>query len=289
MSNASVSVRRQCQLLRLTRSSLYTQKQPECAKNLELMKRIDQQYTKMPYYGVRRMTAFLRAEGCPVNLKRVRRLMRLMGLEALYPKPNLSKATPTHRVYPYLLKELVVTRSNQVWAADITYIPMSQGFVYLFAILDWHSRHVVSWRVSTRLDTQFCLEALEEAVGRYGAPAILNTDQGCQFTSVGWVEALERHGIRVSMDGRGRYLDNIFVERLWRSVKYEEVYLKQYETVKEAKTSLANYFHLYNTERLHQSLAYQTPRAVYLADGGQVNDWPNANVLELNPRTPLRA
>lgn len=270
-ANKPVSVRRQCQLLSLTRSSLYYSKQPENMENLDLMRLIDQQYTQMPYYGVRRMTAFLQQEGYRrVNRKRVRRLMRLMGLEALYPKPNLSKRNPEHKVYPYLLRGLEITRSNQVWCADITYIPMKQGFVYLFAIMDWHSRYILAWRVSTSLDTQFCLEALEEATARYGTPDMFNTDQGCQFTSHEWIEALKCREIQVSMDGRGRYLDNIFVERLWRSVKYEEVYPKQYETVKEAKQGLNSYLSLYNTERLHQSLDYQTPKTIYLAGCGKV-------------------
>jgi putative transposase len=211
------------------------------------------------------MTAFLNQQGHLVNRKRVKRLMRLMGLVALYPKPNTSKANPENKVYPYLLRGLTINRSNQVWAADITYIPMKQGFVYLFAIMDWHSRHVLSWRVSTSLETGFCLEALAEAVSTYGSPEIFNTDQGCQFTSKAWVDQLESLGIKVSMDGRGRYLDNIVVERLWRSVKYEEVYLKQYQTVTEAKDALSSYLKLYNTERLHQTLGYQPPKVVYLA------------------------
>jgi putative transposase len=266
---STVSVRRQCQLLNLTRSSLYYSKQPENTEKLALMRLVDQQYTKMPYYGVRRMTAFLQQQGYLVNHKRIRRLMRLMGLEALYPKPKLSKRNPTHKVYPYLLKGLSITRANQVWAADITYIPVRQGFVYLFAIMDWHSRCVLAWRVSTSLDTGFCLDALEEATATYGNPEIFNTDQGCQFTSYDWIQALVSRGIQVSMDGRGRYLDNIFVERLWRSVKYEEVYPKQYETVKEAKQGLDSYLKLYNSERLHQSLDYQTPKVVYLVGCGK--------------------
>jgi putative transposase len=269
MQNNTVSVRRQCRLFSLTRSSLYYSKQPENTENMALMKLIDEQYTRMPYYGVRRMTAFLKNLGYAVNRKRVRRLMRLMGLEAIYPKPTLSRRNPEHKVYPYLLRGLEISRSNQVWCADITYIPMRQGFVYLFAIMDWYSRYVVAWRVSTSLDTRFCLEALEEATANNGTPDIFNTDQGCQFTSHDWIQAMESQHIQISMDGRGRYLDNIFIERLWRSVKQEEVYPKNYETVKEAKAGIGEYLKLYNTERLHQTFEYTPPKVVYLAGRGK--------------------
>jgi putative transposase len=232
------------------------------------MKRIDELYTEMPFYGVRKMTAALKEEGLHVNHKRVRRLMRLMGLEAVHPKPRTSRANRTHPVYPYLLKGLGIIRPNQVWVADITYIPMEKGFVYLVAIMDWASRYVLSWRVSTSLDSGFCLEALEEALNRYPAPEIFNTDQGCQFTSQAWTNRLMAAGIRISMDSRGRYLDNIFVERLWRTVKYEDVYLKRYETVRQVKEGLGQYFQLYNQRRLHQSLGYKTPADIFYKETG---------------------
>jgi len=263
MKESNLSVRRQCQLLTLNRSTLYYAKQPENQYNLALMRRIDELYTQMPFYGVRKMTAHLNDEGACVNHKRVSRLMRLMGLEAIYPKPNLSKRNQTHPRYPYLLKGVSITRPNQVWSTDITYIPMERGFVYLVAILDWHSRYVLSHRVSSTLDGDFCLAALEEALAKYGPPDIFNTDQGSQFTSERWTGRLKEAGIQISMDGRGRYLDNIFVERLWRSVKYEEVYIKRYETVREVKVGLKEYFHLYNHQRLHQALGYKTPSHIF--------------------------
>jgi putative transposase len=263
MKHPELSVRRQSNLLSLNRSSLYTKKQPENPFNLALMRRMDELYTDMPFYGVRKMTEHLRGEGYRVNHKRVRRLMRLMGIEAIYPKPNSSRRNPRHPVYPYLLKNLAITRPHQVWAADITYVPMERGFVYLVAILDWHSRYVLSWRVSNTLDTGFCLEALEEALAKYGAPEIFNTDQGCQFTSQAWTERLKAEGVRISMDGRGRFLDNIFVERLWRSVKYEHLYITRHQSVSRLKTGLTGYFTRYNQVRLHQALRYQTPAAVY--------------------------
>lgn len=264
MTHAELSVRRQCQLLSLSRSSLYYAKQPENALNLELMRVIDAIYTKMPFYGVLRMTAELNQNrGYAVGVKRVRRLMRLMCLEALYPKPRTSIPNKEHTVYPYLLKGVSVTRPNQVWAADITYIPMKKGFAYLVAIMDWHSRYVLSWRVSISLDSQFCLDALNEAIQKYGYPEMSNTDQGCQFTSRLWLELLLSGHVRISMDGRGRCFDNIFVERLWRTVKYEDVYPKCYETVPELKEGLKQYFEFYNNRRLHQALNYSTPAKVY--------------------------
>ena len=263
MKEGNLSVRRQTRLLSLTRSSLYYARQPENPVNLALMRWIDALYTEMPYYGIRRMAAQLNREGHTVNHKRVRRLMHLMGLEALYPKPNTSRPGKQHCVYPYLLKGLIITRPNQVWATDITYIPMAHGFAYLVAIMDWYSRYVLSHRVSTSLDTDFCLEALEEALAKYGPPEMFNTDQGCQFTSEPWVERLKRSGVRISMDGRGRYLDNIFVERLWRTVKVEDVYVKRYETPRQAKQGVKAYFQQYNTRRLHQALDYHTPQEVY--------------------------
>ena len=223
---------------------------------------IDEQYTKTPFYGIRRMTAWLRGQGQAVNHKRVSRLMRLMGIEAIYPKRRLSLADLRHKKFPYLLKGLTIDRADQVWASDITYVRMRHGFIYLVAILDWFSRYVVSWAVSITLDAEFCIEALRDALS-VSKPEIFNSDQGCQFTSTSFIGVLEAAGIAISMDGRGRAFDNIFVERLWRSVKYEEVYLREYNSVREAVRSLGRYFRFYNQERPHQSLGYKTPYQVY--------------------------
>jgi len=227
-----------------------------------MMKLIDEQYTLRPFYGVPRMTAWLRREGHLVNPKKVRRLMRLMGLEAIYPKPRLSQSCPGHKRYPYLLKGLVIDHSDQVWCSDITYIRLLHGFVYLTVVMDWFSRYVLSWELSITLDKEFCLKALEKALS-VSKPEIFNTDQGSQFTSEEFTGRLEDAGVRISMDGKGRLYDNIFVERLWRTVKYEEVYLHDYLSVSEARERLALYFHFYNSERLHKSLGYQTPYEVY--------------------------
>jgi putative transposase len=226
------------------------------------MSLIDEQYTRYPFYGVPKMTGWLRSEGHRINPKRVRRLMRLMGLEAIYPKPHLSKAAPGHQIYPYLLRGVKIERVNQVWSTDITYIGLVSGFVYLVAIIDWYSRYVLSWEVSTTLESDFCMSALDRAL-HLAKPEIFNSDQGSQFTSTAFTSILKEHQVAISMDGRGRALDNIFVERLWRSVKYEEVYLNRYETVLQTITSLRRYFQFYNGDRLHQSLGYQTPAAVY--------------------------
>jgi len=226
------------------------------------MKLIDRQYLVTPFYGVRKIAACLKSHGHLVNRKRVRRLMRLMGLKAIYRRPRTSKPVPGHKIYPYLLGGLKITRPNQVWAADITYIPMARGFLYLVAIIDWYSRYVLSWRLSNTLDTGFCVEALEEAL-RKDRPEIFNTDQGAQFTSEAFTGLLKQHGIRISMDGKGSYNDNLFIERLWRSVKYEEVYLKAYQDGREARIGLGNYFRFYNTERPHQALGYRTPAEVF--------------------------
>ena len=226
------------------------------------MKLIDEQYTRTPFYGRRRMTAWLRSQGHRVNVKRVSRLMLLMGLEAIYPKPRLSRCNPEHRIYPYLLRGLLINKPNHVWCADITYIRLRRGFVYLMSVMDWFSRYVLSWSVSITMDAHFCLEALEDALGR-GRPDIFNTDQGSQFTSNDFTRRLQRADIRISMDGRGRVFDNIFVERLWRSVKYEEVYLKDYQSVKEAVAGLRRYFQFYNKERPHQSLGYLSPETIW--------------------------
>jgi putative transposase len=226
------------------------------------MRLLDEQYTRTPFYGVRRMTYWLSAQGYRVNVKRVRRLLRQMGLEAIYPKPRLSQPAPGHRIYPYRLRGVKIERANQVWASDITYIRLRQGFIYLVAILDWFSRYVLGWEVSTSLESTFCLAALEWAL-RTGCPEIFNTDQGAQFTSEDFTGRLERSGISISMDGRGRTMDNIFVERLWRTVKYEEVYLHDYEQVEDAVNNLKNYFGFYNHERPHQALGYRTPATIY--------------------------
>jgi putative transposase len=257
-----LSVRRQCELLGLSRSSLYYEPARETGENLRLMRRIDEQYTDCPFYGSRRMTAWLIEQGEEVNRKRVQRLMRVMGLEAVYPKPRLSTAGKGHRVYPYLLRGVTVERADQVWSTDITYVPMTAGFMYLAAVIDWFSRYVIAWRLSNTLDGSFCLEMLDEAL-RGGRPEVFNTDQGVQFTAAAFTGRLESAGVAVSMDGRGRALDNVFVERLWRSVKYEDIYLRGYEAVPELYQGLGRYFISYNNERLHQSLDYRTPAAVY--------------------------
>jgi len=257
-----LSVRRQCQLLGLNRASLYYQPAAETAENLRLMRLLDQEYTAHPFLGSRRLTAWLNEQGEAVNRKRVQRLLRLMGLEAIYPKPRLSAARAGHRVYPYLLRDVTIQRPDQVWSTDITYVPLACGFMYLAAILDWFSRYVLAWRLSNTLDGSFCLEMLEEALSR-GRPEVFNTDQGVQFTASAWTGRLESAGVAVSMDGRGRCLDNVFVERLWRTVKYEDIDLRGYEAVPELLQGLGRYFPYYNEERLHQALDYRTPAAVY--------------------------
>jgi putative transposase len=257
-----LSVCRQCELLGLPRSSYYYEPAGESEENLALMRLIDRQYTACPFYGSRRLTAWLVGKGQAVNRKRVQRLMGLMGLEAIYPKPRLSAAGRKHKVYPYLLRGVAIRRPDQVWSADITYIPLAHGFMYLAATIDWYSRFVIAWRLSNTLDGGFCLEMLQEALGR-GRPEVFNTDQGVQFTQAGWAGRLEEAGVAVSMDGKGRCLDNVFVERLWRSLKYEDVYPKGYETVPELASGLGRYFAFYNDERLHQALDYRTPAQVY--------------------------
>jgi putative transposase len=255
-------VRRQCELLGLSRSSLYYGPGGEASEDLRLMRLIDEHYTARPFYGSRRMTIRLNERGEGVNRKRVQRLMRVMGLEAIYPKPRLSLAGKGHRIYPYLLRGVKVERRDQVWSTDITYVPMASGFMYLAAVIDWYSRYVIGWRLSNTLDGSFCLEMLEEAL-RGGRPEIFNTDQGVQFTAARFTGRLESAGVAVSMDGRGRALDNVFVERLWRSVKYEDIYIQGYDTVPGLHHGLASYFAFYNDERPHQSLDYRTPAAVY--------------------------
>src|ERR687896_961719 len=251
----------QCSLLGVSRSSLYYQPAPAREEDLELMALLDRQYLKTPFYGSRRMTPWLRTQGFPVNRKRVRRLMRGMGLEAIYRRPNTSKPAPDHKVYPYLGME--INGVNQVWTADITCIPMARGFLYLVAIMDWHSRYVLAWRLSNTMETGSCLEALEAALSQ-GKPEIFNTDPGSQFTSDAFTGMLLEAGVRISMDGKERYTDNVFVERLWRSLKYEEVYLKAYAGGKEARAGIRGYFDFYNLERPHQALGYQTPAEVFI-------------------------
>jgi putative transposase len=260
--NQQISLRRQCELLGVNRSSLYYRAVAESAEDLHLKRVLDEQYTRTPFYGVKRMTAFLRAKGYRVNEKRVRRLLREMGLLAIYPKPRLSLAKAENQRFPYLLKEVEIARVNQVWSTDITYIRLAAGFCYLVAVMDWYSRYVLTHRVSLSLETGFCLEALDEAL-LIAKPEIFNSDLGSQFTSLEFISRLTENRIAVSHDGRGRCFDNIFVERLWRSVKTEEVYPNDYRIVPEARIGLANYFRFYNGERLHQSLSYKTPESVF--------------------------
>jgi putative transposase len=262
IGHANLSVRRQCELLGLNRSSLYHAPAMESAENLRLMRLLDELYLVWPFYGSRRLTAWLVQHGESVNRKRVQRLLRLMGLEAIYPKPRLSVPERGHRIYPYLLRGVRIERPDQVWSTDITYVPLRSGFMYLAATMDWYSRLVLSWRLSNTLDGTFCLEMLDEALRR-GRPEVFNTDQGVQFTAEAFTSRLRSAGVAVSMDGRGRCLDNVFVERLWRSVKYESIYLRGYESVAELAQGLAEYFEFFNHARLHQALAYRTPAAVY--------------------------
>lgn len=257
-----ISIRRQCELIGLNRSTFYTEPDGETALNLQLMRLIDEQYLRTPFYGYPKMTVELRRQGYLVNRKRVARLMQKMGLQAVVPHQKLSQPAPGHRIYPYLLRGLAITRPDQVWSTDITYIPMVKGFMYLVVIIDWYSRYVLDWQLSNTLDGAFCLDTLNQALGR-AQPEIFNTDQGAQFTAHTFTGRLAEADIRISMDGRGRALDNIFVERLWRSVKYEDIYLKQYETVPALERGLQNYFDFYNHERPHQSLGYRVPSEVY--------------------------
>src|SRR5580692_7202495 len=257
--DAALPVSQQCRLLAVSRASVYRRPPEVSEQDLTIMALIDRQYLARPYYGSRRMAAWLATEGHLVNRKRVQRLMRQMGLVAIYQRPNTSKTAAAHKIYPYLLGGMAIERVNQVWCSDLTYIPMAKGFLYLVVVMDWVSRAVLAWRLSNTLGAEFCVEALEEALSRYGRPEIFNTDQGSQFTSDEFTSTLKRHGVMISMDGKGRYMDNIFVERLWRSLKYEEVYLNAYATVAEAKAGISSWLDFYNTERQHQSLGYRTP------------------------------
>jgi putative transposase len=261
--SADVSIRRQCELLGVSRAGVYYECEPTSCEELLLMRRIDELHLKLPFYGSRKMTVTLKAEGHLINRKRIQRLMRQMGLEAMVPKPTTSQPGRERPAYPYLLRRLVIDRINQVWASDITYIPLKRGFAYLVAIMDWYSRRVLAWRLSNTLDASFCVEALREAIDRFGAPEIFNTDQGAQFTAEAFIGVLREHSIKISMDGKGRCLDNVFVERLWRSLKYEEVYLYAYDDIREARQGIGRYLVFYNHERPHQALGYQTPDAFY--------------------------
>ncbi len=268
--HAKISVRRQCELVGLNRATYYYEPATESKLNLMLMRLIDEQYLQTPFYGYRRMTQILRRQGHQVNPKRVSRLMQQMGIQAIYPRPNTSKRSPEHKVYPYLLRNVQICRTNQVWSTDITYVPLPSGFMYLVAVIDWFSRFVLSWQLSNTLETHFCVTALELAF-EYGQPHIFNTDQGAQFTANAFTVPLLARDIRISMDGRGRALDNIFIERLWRSVKYEDIYIKKYESVRALRAGLEAYFQLYNYERPHQSLAYATPAEIYFGDDHQLS------------------
>jgi putative transposase len=258
-----LSIRRQCELLGLARSGVYRPPPPANDDDLALMRRIDELFTAWPFLGSRRMTAMLRADGYAINRKRVRRLMRQMGIAALGPKPRTSKPAPGHKIFPYLLRGLVIARPNQVWCADITYIPIGLGFLYLVAVMDWASRAVLAWRLSNTMDASFCVAALDEALARFGRPDIFNTDQGSQFTSLAFTDRLAAAGVRISMDGRGRWMDNVFIERLWRSLKHEDIYLKGYSDGREAKIGIASWLAFYNNRRPHQALGNRTPMAVW--------------------------
>ncbi|MHB8910198.1 MAG: IS3 family transposase [Syntrophales bacterium] len=259
----TLPVTRQCDILDLSRSSVYYTPAPLSAKEMELMRKIDEIHLATPFYGSRKIRDELWAKGYEVGRDRVRRLMRRMGIEALYVKPRLSLAHPAHVKYPYLLRDLEITRANHVWSSDITYIPMAKGFCYLVAIMDWTSRMVLAWRLSNTLDSSFCVDALEEAISKYGCPEIFNTDQGSQFTAEAVTDALRSRGIAISMDGKGRWMDNVFIERLWKSVKYEDIYLKGYGSMAEVKKGLATYFKFYNEKRWHQNFDRKTPAMVY--------------------------
>lgn len=262
LNHPVLSQRRQCEILGICRSSLYYEQKKPTEWNLQLMRAIDEEFLKHPFYGRRRMTITMQKQGFNVGQKKIRSAMQFMGLEAIYPKPNLSLANREHKKFPYLLRNLIVTHPNQAWAADITYIPLIMGFGYLFAIIDWFSRYVIDWELSNLLESEFCIETLDRSLTKTN-PDIFNTDQGVQFTCNQFVQKLENKGIKISMDGKGRALDNVFVERLWRSVKYEDVYIKCYETLKDVKAGLKSYFEFYNEKRPHQGIGYRTPAEVY--------------------------
>jgi len=259
-----MSINRQCELLQVSKGALYYKPKPIDSYTLTLMDLIDEQHTKTPFYGSRRLTVFLNNQGHLVNRKRVQRLMRLMRIEAIYPKPKTTRRNENHKVYPYLLRGVVISKPDQVWSTDITYIRIGNGFIYLTAVIDWFSRYVLSWRLGNTLENAFCIEALEEAL-LFSTPEIFNTDQGSQYTSLKFLKILQDKNISISMDSKGRALDNVFVERLWRTIKYEEIYLNDYRTINEAYQSLKSFFKFYNQERFHQSLGYKVPKAIYQA------------------------
>src|SRR5436309_4921224 len=293
--HSDLAIRRQCTLLSVARSSVYRLPRPANDDDLLMMRLIDELFTAWPFLGSRRLAVMLREKGYSINRKRVQRLMRRMGIAALGPKPRTSKPAPGHTIYPYLLRELTIERANQVWSADITYIPIGRGFLYLVAIMDWASRAVLAWRLSNTMDVSFCVSALEEALARFGRPEIFNTDQGSQFTSAAFTGVLASAGIRISMDGRGRWMDNVFIERLWRSLKHEDVYLKGYADGLEAKAGIAEWIRFYNNSRPHQALANRMPMAVWRAGvtgaiGGEAVDMTlrldNARALPACPQPP---
>lgn len=291
-SHESLSVRRQCELVGVARSGFYRFKPPADDDDLAVMKRLDQLFTERPFYGSRRMTLQFRQEGREINRKRVQRLMRQMGIVALGPKPNTSKPAPGHKIYPYLLRDLKIERPNHVWCADITYLPIGDGFLYLVAVMDWASRAVLSWRLSNTMDAAFCVAALDDALARHGRPEIFNTDQGSQFTGRDFTGRLEQAAIRISMDGRGRWMDNVFIERLWRSLKHEDVYLKAYADGREARAGIAAWIAFYNTERFHQALGNRTPMRIWregnatapASGAGAVEMMDNAAALTTSPQ-----
>jgi putative transposase len=295
-ADEKLSVRRQCALLSVARSGVYRPKKPANDDGLDLMRRIDKLFTAWPFLGSRRMAAMVKAEGVSVNRKRVQRLMRKMGIAALFPRPRTTKPAPGHKIYPYLLRNLIIDRPNQVWAADITYVPIGRGFLYLVAVIDWASRAVLSWRLSNTMDTSFCVAALEDALARFGRPEIFNTDQGSQFTSAAFTAKLASAEIKISMDGRGRWMDNVFIERLWRSLKHEDIYLKGYADGREARIGIAAWIAFYNHRRLHQGLGYRAPMRVWRegTTAQTVDMMDNAVALPTGPQqqqntTPLAA
>ena len=271
VNDQMLSISSQCRLLAINRASYYYKPKGISTRDLEIMNIIDETYTAHPYYGTRRMSKYLESKGYNIGRKGLRRYYRIMGLEAVYPKKNLSKRNQAHKVYPYLLRNLEITETNQVWSTDITYIRLNQGFVYLVAIIDWYSRYILSWQVSISLESEFCVSALDDAIEKYGKPKIFNTDQGVQFTSEKFTTVLMHNSIEISMDGKGRALDNVFIERFWRSLKQEKIYMIILNTVKEAKNAISDYMKFYNTERMHQSLEYFTPESVYLKENIKEN------------------
>ena len=287
MNTPCLSIKRQCDLLNLRRSTYYAKPKKLESEALKIINRMDEIFTEHPYYGTRRMMHVLRSEGHLIGRKKVRSYYQILGLEAIYPKLNLSKRNQSHKVYPYLLRDLAITYVHQVWSMDITYVRLKQGFIYLCAIIDWHSRYVLSWQVFISLQADFCVEALQEALSKYGCPEIFNTDQGVQFTSSEFISVLFDHAIAVSMDGKGRALDNVFIERFWRSLKQEKIYRLDLSSVQEAKNAITEYMEFYNNHRLHQSLGYQTPAAVHFGKKIQpVDMMDKSNDLPTSPQAP---